>query len=63
MVQSQLRQIVYHTLARKSPSIKKRAGGLAQDVGPEFKPQYHTQKRIAFHIIVPLPSANQGERP
>jgi hypothetical protein len=24
----------------KNPSQKKRAGGVAQDVGPEFKPQY-----------------------
>jgi hypothetical protein len=23
---------------------KKRAGGVAQDVGPEFKPQYHKKK-------------------
>jgi hypothetical protein len=29
-----------NTLSRKNPS-QKRAGGLAQDVGPEFKPQYH----------------------
>jgi hypothetical protein len=24
---------------------KKRAGGVAQDVGPEFKPQYHKKKK------------------
>jgi hypothetical protein len=28
------------TLSRKNPS-QKRAGGVAQDIGPEFKPQYH----------------------
>jgi hypothetical protein len=28
----------------KKPSIK-RAGGVAQGVGPEFKPQYHTHKK------------------
>jgi hypothetical protein len=30
---------------KKNPS-QKRAGGEAQDVGPEFKPQYH-QKKVA----------------
>jgi hypothetical protein len=40
MVQSQPGQIVLETLSRKNPS-QKRAGGVAQDVGPEFKPQYH----------------------
>jgi hypothetical protein len=39
-VQSQPRQIVLETLYRKNPS-QKRAGGVAQGVGPEFKPQYH----------------------
>jgi hypothetical protein len=33
-----------------SPSLektlhKKRAGGVAQGVGPEFKPQYHKKKK------------------
>jgi hypothetical protein len=28
----------------KTP-IKKRAGGVAQGVGPEFKPQYHKKKK------------------
>jgi hypothetical protein len=27
------------------PYHKKRAGGVAQDVGPEFKPQYHPKKK------------------
>jgi hypothetical protein len=37
-VQSQHRQIVPKTLSQKNPS-QKRAGGVAQDVDPEFKPQ------------------------
>jgi hypothetical protein len=36
-VQSQPRQIVQQTLSRKYPSQKK-IGGVAQGVGPEFKP-------------------------
>jgi hypothetical protein len=38
-VQSQPGQIVHETLSQKKP-ITKRAGGVAQGVGPEFKPQY-----------------------
>jgi hypothetical protein len=34
-------QIVHETLSRKNPSQKKRAGGVAQGVGPQFKPQNH----------------------
>jgi hypothetical protein len=37
-VQSQGRQVVHKTLSRKNPSHTKKAGGVAQDVGPEFKP-------------------------
>jgi hypothetical protein len=44
-VQSQPRQIVHETLYRKNLS-QKRAGGVAQDVGPEFKPQYSRKKKI-----------------
>jgi hypothetical protein len=29
----------------EKPHQEKRAGGVAQDVGPEFKPQYHTNKK------------------
>jgi hypothetical protein len=43
MVQSQPGQIVHETLSRKYPS-QRRAGGVAQGVGPEFKPQYRKQK-------------------
>jgi hypothetical protein len=38
-VQSQPEQIVRETLSQKNPSPK-RAGGVAQGVGPEFKLQY-----------------------
>jgi hypothetical protein len=41
-VQSQLGEIVRETLSQKNPS--ERAGGVAQTVGPEFKPQYHRRK-------------------
>jgi hypothetical protein len=37
-------QIDCKILSRKNTS-QKRAGGVVQGVGPEFKPQYHTQKR------------------
>jgi hypothetical protein len=39
MVQSQPGQIVCEILSQKTLS-QKRAGGAAQGVGPEFKPQY-----------------------
>jgi hypothetical protein len=39
MVQSQPDQIVCKILSWENPS-QKRAGGMAQGVGPEFKPQY-----------------------
>jgi hypothetical protein len=38
-VPSQPRQIVHETLSQEKPS-QKRAGGMAQGVDPEFKPQY-----------------------
>jgi hypothetical protein len=38
MVQSQPRQIVCETLSEKYPT-QTRTGGVAQGVGPEFKPQ------------------------
>jgi hypothetical protein len=38
-VQSQPRQIVHETLSRKKSITKKKTGGVAQGVGPEFKPQ------------------------
>jgi hypothetical protein len=44
-VRSQPRQTVCETLSLKTPSHTKKAGGMAQGVGPEFKPQYHTKKQ------------------
>jgi hypothetical protein len=44
MVQSQLRQIVHETLSQENPSYK-RAGGVAQGVGPEFKSQCQKKKK------------------
>jgi hypothetical protein len=43
-VQSQPGQIVHETLPRKK-TFTKRAGGVAQGVGPEFKPQYCKKKK------------------
>jgi hypothetical protein len=37
-------QIVHETLSRKNPS-QKRAAGVTEGVGPEFKPQYHKKKK------------------
>jgi hypothetical protein len=44
MVSSQPRQIVCKTSIMKIP-IAKRVGGVAQSVGPEFKPPYHKKKK------------------
>jgi hypothetical protein len=43
VVRSQPGQIVFKTLSRKNSSP--RAGGVAQGVGPKFKPQYHKKKK------------------
>jgi hypothetical protein len=47
---SQPRQIVHETPILKKINHKKRgrAGGVAQGVGPEFKPQYHKKKLFGF---------------
>jgi hypothetical protein len=39
------------TLYRKNPS-QKRAGGMVQGVGPEFKPQYHKKKSSLRNIYI-----------
>jgi hypothetical protein len=40
----------------KIPITKKRAGGVAQSVGPEFKPQYHKKnKKINKKELLILP--------
>jgi hypothetical protein len=44
-VQSQLGQIVFKTLSQKKKHHKKGAGGVAQGIGPEFKPQYRKKKK------------------
>jgi hypothetical protein len=36
--------MVLETLSQKKP-ITKKAGGVAQGVGPKFKPQYHKKKK------------------
>jgi hypothetical protein len=40
-------QIVLETLSQKNPSQKK-AGGVAQGIGPEFKSQYRKKKSISI---------------
>jgi hypothetical protein len=50
MVQKQPRQIVCETLSRKNPSQKKKAGGVAQGVGPELKPQYQKKKKKGAEV-------------
>jgi hypothetical protein len=49
-VQRQPRKIVHETLSRKNPS-QKGAGGVAQGVGPEFKPQYCKNNKIITIIM------------
>jgi hypothetical protein len=39
------------TLAWKNSS-QKRAGGVAQGVGPEFKPQFHQKKKKAYNYRI-----------
>jgi hypothetical protein len=45
MVQSQPGQTVHKTLSQKKKPFTKRAGGVAEGVGPEFKPQYCKKKK------------------
>jgi hypothetical protein len=40
LVRSQSGQIVCETLSQKNNPSQKRAGGVAQGIGPEYKPQY-----------------------
>jgi hypothetical protein len=75
MVRSQSRQIVRETLSQKNKKNKKtkqnknkthhrkRAGGVAQDVGPEFKAQYHTQKKGHSPCGVPHPPNLESHLP
>jgi hypothetical protein len=54
-IQSQPRQIVHETLSQNDQS-QKRTGGVAQGVGPEFKPQYHKKtlqpEAIFSHVSI-----------
>jgi hypothetical protein len=45
VVQSQPGQIVCEILSQKKKSHNKRAGGVVQGVGPEFKPQYWKERK------------------
>jgi hypothetical protein len=49
MVRCQPRQVVCKTLSRKNPSLK-RAGGVAQSVGPEFEPKTAKKGTIIHYI-------------
>jgi hypothetical protein len=49
-VQSQPRQIVYKTLSQENTS-QKRAGGVAQGVGPEFKSHYQKEKGKNPYVV------------
>jgi hypothetical protein len=51
-VQSQHRQIVCETLSQKNPSQKK-AVGVDQGVGPEFKPQYCQKNKTKKSLMDP----------
>jgi hypothetical protein len=44
-VRGQLRQKVHKTLSQKYATHKKKAGGVVQHVGPEFKPLYCNKKK------------------
>jgi hypothetical protein len=37
--------MVHETLSQKYVTHRKRAGGVAQGVGPEFKPQYFKKRK------------------
>jgi hypothetical protein len=55
-VQSQPGQIVLRPYLKETLHTKKRAGGVAQGIGPEFKPQYKTKKnyfRLKCADVVP----------
>jgi hypothetical protein len=50
-VQSQPGQIVYISFYLEKTHHKKRAGGVAQGVGPELKPQYGKKKKESAKVI------------
>jgi hypothetical protein len=42
---------------------KKRADGMAQGVGPEFKPQYHKKKKYNLPLKKQTTTTNQTPHP
>jgi hypothetical protein len=60
-VPSQPRQILCKTLSQKY-STQKRTGGVAQVVGPEFKPQCHKNKRKRRGMEKEKEGKGDGER-
>jgi hypothetical protein len=48
-IQSQPRQIVCKTLSQQKTYHRKKTG-VAQGVGPEFKPQYRKKKKKDIHV-------------
>jgi hypothetical protein len=53
-VQSQPRKIVLQDPTLEKNPSQKRAGGVAQDVGPEFKLQYHKKKKKIAELLLHL---------
>jgi hypothetical protein len=45
------RQIVCETLSQKCPT-QKSTGGVAQDIGPEFKAQHYQKKKTERYLFV-----------
>jgi hypothetical protein len=60
-VRSQPRQIVCEILSWKKSS-QKRAGGVAQDVGSEFKLHYHKKQQQTPQNFTSLSSGNWGQK-
>jgi hypothetical protein len=42
------------SISKNSITKKKTAGVVAQDVGPEFKPQYHKKEKKNFNVLFTL---------
>jgi hypothetical protein len=60
MVQSQTRQIVHEILPWKNPS-QKRTSGVAQGVGPEFKPQHQKKNTQCISTLTPTKKAQMAK--
>jgi hypothetical protein len=52
VVQSHIGQIVQEIQSQKYPKQKKKTGGVAQGVHPEFKPLYHTHTKKCYEFYV-----------